>query len=164
MSPIHFAPYVLLVTFLLSACGAQPRQPQPPEIVYGQDVCEGCGMIIGEAKFAAATILTDGTARKFDDIGDMLIYHLDHPEAQVKAWFVHDYQSETWLRGETAFFVKGDLMTPMGGRIAAFENKTAAETYAAELISRLGEPDLSAPEHHLVGGKFCAAPLGVPMV
>lgn len=39
-----------------------------------------------------------------------------------------------------------------------------AETYAAELISRLGEPDLSAPEHHLVGGKFCAAPLGVPMV
>jgi len=38
-----------------------------------------------------------------------------------------------------------------------------AEVYAAELIGRFGEADLSEPAHHLVGGGLCASPLGVPL-
>ena len=126
---------LLLTAFclLLSACSPKSAEPQPPEIAYGQDMCDACGMIISDAKFAAATLLTSGEALRFDDIVEMVTYHMDHPEAQVKAWFVHDYPSEAWLRGETAFFVLSDqLQTPMGGGVAAFEKKSEAEAFAVE--------------------------------
>jgi copper chaperone NosL len=74
---------MLLVVALLSACSSQPEGPQPPEILYEQDVCASCGMIISEPRFAAATILTNGEGRKFDDIGEMLVYHMEHPTEQV---------------------------------------------------------------------------------
>jgi len=38
-----------------------------------------------------------------------------------------------------------------------------AEVFAADLVEQFGESDLREPEHHLVGGELCAAPLGVPM-
>ena len=135
--------------FLLSACGSPSSEPQPPEIIYGQDVCDGCGMIISEAKFAAATILTNGETRKFDDMGDMLVYHMDHPEAQVKVWFVHNYKSEAWIRGETAYYVKGDIKTPMGGAIAAFEDKATAEAFAAEVNGKVYTLDEIRVEVHI---------------
>ena len=142
-------PYVLLVALLLTACAPKSDEPQPPEILYGQDLCDACGMIVDDARFAAATILLDDRALKFDDISDMVIYHLDHPEAQVKAWFVHDYDSEAWIRGETAHFVKGDLKTPMGGSIAAFEDQAAAEAFAAAVNGKLFTLDELRVELHL---------------
>ncbi len=142
-------PYVLLVALLIAACAPKSNEPQPPEILYGQDLCDACGMIVDDARFAAATILLDGQTLKFDDIGDMVIYHLDHPEAQVKAWFVHDYNSEAWMRGETAHFVKGGLKTPMGGSIAAFEDQAAAEAFAAAVNGKLFTLDELRVEIHL---------------
>ncbi len=147
ISRLSFA--VLLIALLVSACAPKSTEPQPPEILYGQDVCDGCGMIISEARFAAATILLDGKALKFDDIGDMLVYHMDHPEAQVKAWFVHDYKSEAWIRGETAFFVEDDIKTPMGGGIVAFEDQAAAEAFGAEIKGKLFRFDELRVEVHL---------------
>lgn len=120
-----------LLGVLLAACGAS-SEPRPPEILYGQDVCDSCGMIVDDARFAAATLLAGGETRKFDDIGDMLTYHLDHPEAQVQAWFVHDYATESWIRGETAYFVKSHLHTPMGSGTVAFEDQAAAKAFADE--------------------------------
>jgi nucleoside-diphosphate-sugar epimerase len=38
-----------------------------------------------------------------------------------------------------------------------------AEVFAGKLIDKFGEPDLTDPIHHLVGGKFCAVPLGERM-
>jgi copper chaperone NosL len=123
----------LFVAALLAACGSATDEPQPPEIVYGQDLCEACGMIIGEARFAAASLTADGQAHKFDDIGDMLAYHQQHPEAEVRAWFVHDYPTQTWLRGETAFYVRSaEIDSPMGHGLAAFAEQAAAEAFAAE--------------------------------
>jgi copper chaperone NosL len=146
----HLFAMALLLSLLPSACGAQPPGPQPPEIVYGQDLCDGCGMIISEARFAAATLLTDGAGRRFDEIGDMLAYHMEHPEAQVKAWFVHDHLSEAWVRGETAWYVEADrLQTPMGGRIVAFEDKGAAEAYAAQVNGNVYTLDALRVDVHL---------------
>lgn len=133
MKPIALTLPILLAAALLAACAPKATGPQPPEIVYDQDMCDECGMIISDARFAAATVLVEGAPHKFDDIGEMLVYHMDHPEAQVKAWFVHDYKSQAWIRGETAYFVKSDsLITPMGGSIAAFEDRAAAEAFAAD--------------------------------
>lgn len=130
MKALRFMALLSFVAVVLVACG--PQGPQPPEIVYGQDVCDSCGMIIDDARFAAATLLKDGETRKFDDIADMATYHMDHPNEQVLAWFVHDHVGEHWIRGELAYYVNGDFMTPMGGSVAAFEDKTAAESFATE--------------------------------
>jgi copper chaperone NosL len=124
----------LLVVTLLAACGQESEEPRPPGIQYGQDMCAACGMIISEARFTAATLLTNGETRKFDDIGEMLEYHMDHPEEQVQAWFVHDNGSEGWIRGESAYFVRSEtIKSPMGSGIVAFEKKADADAYAAQV-------------------------------
>lgn len=122
------------VVSLLGACAPASTGPTPPEIVYGQDVCQACGMIISEARFAAATALDGGEALKFDDIGDMLAYHASRPEIAVRAWFVHDHSSETWLEAhQTTFVQSSEIASPMGHGIVAFADPAEAEAYALEI-------------------------------
>ena len=127
--------YLMLITILLAACAPPSSdEPQPPEIAYGQDVCDACGMVIDQPKFAAATLLKNGATRKFDDIGDMIAYHMDHPDQQVAAYFAHDYATEKWLRAEKAFFVMDKrIQSPMGHGLVVFGNEAAAEEFAATL-------------------------------
>lgn len=116
---------------VLAACAPRATTPQPPEIAYGLDVCDGCGMVISEPRFAGALLLEDGRSFKFDDLGDMLVYHLDRPNLKVAAWFVHDFYTEAWTRGETASYVASDtIASPMGHGLAAFAARDAAETFA----------------------------------
>jgi copper chaperone NosL len=140
----------LLALVILAACGGKSGEPRPPEIQYGQDMCSACGMLISEARFAAATLLTSGEARKFDDIGEMLVYHMDHPEEQVQAWFVHDYASESWIRGESAFFVKSEaIKSPMGSGIVALEKKADAEAFAAQVQGLIYSLDEIRGQEHM---------------
>ena len=119
----------LLIT--LAACSSSSGEAQPPEIHYGEDVCDACGMLISDAKFAAASVDQDGTAHKFDDIGDLVAYYTQHADANVKAYFVHDYPSEKWLRAENAYFVQSpQIQTPMAHGIAAYADRAAAEAAA----------------------------------
>jgi len=118
---------------LLTACSASPEAPQPPEIAYGQDVCDACGMIISEARFAAAVALESGEALIFDDAGEMFGYVSQHPELEIRAWFVHDYTTESWLNAAEAFFVvHPSVRTPMASGVVAFADPSAAEAFAAE--------------------------------
>jgi copper chaperone NosL len=146
----------LFGVLLLAGCaaGAASEEPQPPEIAYGLDACDVCGMIISDARFAAATLLTNGETRQFDDIGNMVIYQMDHPELAVEAWFVHDYQTEEWLRGEAAYFVMApQIYSPMGHGVAAFadedEAQALAQEYGSEVLSLDG---VRAAVHVLVHG------------
>jgi copper chaperone NosL len=122
-----------MLALLLAACAQQSTEPQPPTITYGRDMCDACGMIISEAKFAAATITMDGKGFKFDDAGEMFTYHAKHPEIQVRAWFVHDYNTQQWIPGSTAFFVIAkEIKSPMGTGVVAFADKGAAEAFASK--------------------------------
>ena len=123
----------LLAALLLAACAPKADELQPPEIAYGHDLCEACGMLIDQPHMAAATLGTDGRPYKFDEIGDMIQFHAEHPTVQVQAWFVHDYKSEGWLRAEGGFFVYSpELQTPMGHGLAAFETETDALAFAEQ--------------------------------
>ncbi len=148
MKPLAALLGVLLLA--LAACGPRSTEPQPPEIVYGEEVCYACGMLISDPKFASATVLASGESLAFDDAGEMFSYHMNHPEKQVAAWFVHDYGTEDWLRGETAFYVQSDsLHTPMGGGLAAFGTREAAEAFAATVDGHVHTFDEIRVEVHL---------------
>ena len=122
---------LLLATVLLAACGSEIDFDKPPDIVYGEDVCERCSMIINEARYAAAYVTGDGESHLFDDIGGMLAHHQEAADDVVVFW-VHDFDTEEWLKAEEAHFVKGDYVTPMGFGIIAFAGNERAETWAAE--------------------------------
>lgn len=142
---------VMAVAAIVSAgCSAKPSGPQPPDIAFGRDVCEQCGMVISEARFACATLLDDGTSHKFDDIGDMVMYHFDHPDQQVTAYFVHDYNTEAWTRGEPAFYVQNDgIKSPMGHGLAAFATKADAEAYATKAGGKVFNFDEMRADVHM---------------
>jgi copper chaperone NosL len=126
---------LLSVTLLLVliACGGQTSaEPAPPVIHYGEDICEFCGMIISEERYAAGYITGDGEERIFDDLGGMFQAHLQKQE-EVAAFFVHDYEDTAWIRAETAYYVLSqELPTPMLSGLAACASSEKAEALAAE--------------------------------
>ena len=117
----------------LAACGSPANaEPVPPEIYYGQAVCEFCGMIVSEERFAGGFITADGQNHIFDDLGDLAQAHVQHA-GQIVAIFVHDYDDHTWIKAETATFVRSrQLPTPMLSGMAAFAQAERAATFAAE--------------------------------
>lgn len=136
---------ILLMLLLLAACGQAALTAQtPPEILYGEDVCDHCGMIISDERFAAALVIETGPNRLehriFDDIGDMFGYvdELNKAQAQgleegakIVTYFVHDYHSLEWLDAREAYFVVSESVhSPMGSGMAAFAQAAEAEAQA----------------------------------
>lgn len=128
-----------LLLIVLTACGGSAITPDtPPEILYGEDVCEQCNMIISDERFAAGLVveLEPGTFehRIFDDIGDLLEYEkVNGDELTIATYYVHDYNSKEWLDGQNAYFIHSDeLFTPMGFGLAAVAQKLEAEALAQE--------------------------------
>lgn len=129
---------------VVAACAPDNAEPQPPEINYGFDVCDQCGMLISEPRFACAVVLEDGRALKFDDLGDMVMHHLDRPNLKVAAWFVHDHFTEAWIRGETAFYVSSaSIASPMGHGLAAFATRESADVFAKSYCAETDCPVLN---------------------
>lgn len=118
------------VLLALAGCRQAVDINQPPKIVYGQDACDRCQMLISEESMAAAYWTTDGEARRFDDIGGMLAYQRETGE-EVAAWWVHDLTTSEWLKAGDAHFVMGaGVATPMGFDIVAFADERAAAALA----------------------------------
>ncbi len=121
---------LLLALLALAACGGGVDTTQPPEILYGQDVCDECDMIISEEKYASAYWTAEGEARRFDDVGEMLVFMARNPEATASVW-VHDIHSAAWLPAEEAWFVMNSgLRTPMGTGIAVLADEQSARALA----------------------------------
>lgn len=120
-----------------AACGGA-SEPSPPEIAYGADVCAECRMIVSDPRFASAYVVRAESGRLeprvFDDIGDMLIHASVHPDHEILAWYVHDYDSLEWIDATTAEFVHSDLLqTPMAMGIAAHGLAESARSMADEM-------------------------------
>jgi copper chaperone NosL len=139
-----FAKYLTFGWLLfLAACGGTTVTPgTPPAIVYGEDVCDHCGMIISDERFAAAIVLQTGAQRYayriFDDIGDMLAFvqsanQEEGDTSEIVSYFVHDYVDHKWLNAQEAHFVQtATLPTPMGSGVVAFADHADAERHAQE--------------------------------
>lgn len=124
----------LLVAFLiLAAACATPAtgEERPPRIEMGLDICQRCGMIIEDERFASGYTREDGTAATFDDIGGMLDWAHFEDSLDRPMW-VHDYDSLEWIKAADATFVRGGFDTPMGFSIAAFSSEEAARAFATD--------------------------------
>jgi copper chaperone NosL len=124
---------LLLFGVVIAGCQSRTDFDRPPEIRYGEDTCDQCRMIISGARFAAAYVTRQGTTRRFDGIGDLLLYYAAHAE-EVAGFWVHDYDTKTWLKAEQAFFVVSlSLQTPMGHGVVAIRDQHRAEDLATSV-------------------------------
>jgi nitrous oxide reductase accessory protein NosL len=127
---LALAPAPLL---MLSGC-AKTEDAGPPEIRFGQDTCQACGMIIEDERYAAAvvTIGAGGVVEKraFDDVGEMLEFAPPQGAQEVKR-YVRDVTTRQWLEADRATLVKStQVQTPMGSGIVAYRDPQAARDTA----------------------------------
>jgi copper chaperone NosL len=123
---------VLFIAVIMAACQPAEDASGPPEIRYGEDVCDRCNMLIAEPRFATAYGTTESEVRRFDDIGCLFLHAQEEAESVASYW-VHDFDSEEWIAAEEATFVHNpDLVTPMGWGVAAFAAAEDAESYQAD--------------------------------
>lgn len=125
-----------LPILLLSLFSCEPAKPET--INLNSDNCDNCGMTISNPKFAAVLFTTKGRTYKFDDISCLLVYKRDNKEKAIGAGlYVSNFLNDNKLLPvEIAVYIKGDnVKSPMGGNIAAFENKESANTYAVDLLA-----------------------------
>lgn len=160
------ATLALLFALGAAGCGSGSPEAKPPEIRYGQDVCDHCGMLISDERFAAGYVTAGGETRRFDDIGDLLAYDAERDE-DVAAYWVHDYDSRAWVRAEDAWFLSAaGVTTPMASGLVAFAERSRADGLAAsdggdvmpweELLTRFAAGDVgpgSMGEMEMGGGE-----------
>ncbi|MGH7996904.1 MAG: hypothetical protein ACREFX_11180 [Opitutaceae bacterium] len=103
----------------------------PPDIHYGLETCADCGMIISDPHYAAAIEWRaaptgpDSTA-VFDDIGCLLDWRRQHPQARLVAAWVKDVRTTAWLNAPFACYLHNRrLGTPMGWGVVAGQQATS---------------------------------------
>jgi copper chaperone NosL len=119
----------MLAVLLIAGC-QETAVDGPPELKLGRDECVHCGMIINDARYAAAALIeVDGRVEAvvFDDIGDLVEYAADNPAVVIRKRYVSDYATKLWLVAEEAVIVHvSELHTPMGSGLIAFSSPDSA--------------------------------------
>ncbi len=116
--------YIIILLLLTGITACKDKiDTGPHAVLYGEEACHRCGMIISDKRFAAELITDKGEAQKYDDIGCMID---DLKDAEKRggsrlAVYVNDYNTGEWLDAGKAFYLQnGELKSPMGYNIAAF--------------------------------------------
>ncbi|MBI3891441.1 MAG: nitrous oxide reductase accessory protein NosL [Candidatus Wallbacteria bacterium] len=119
-----------LLTFVAAVAFRAPDASTGPEpILYGRDTCAFCRMHLSQPGFAAEMRLPGGTLAKYDDPGCLALAAAG--QTPVAAW-VEDNLSGRLLALDKATFVRGgELQTPMGHGVLAFEDPGVARAFAS---------------------------------
>ncbi|WP_374723973.1 nitrous oxide reductase accessory protein NosL [Calidifontibacillus erzurumensis] len=136
----NFSVIILLLLGILAGCSGKSAF-EPVSIDTNVDSCDECHMGIQNLKASSEVILKDGTPKKFDDIGCMIIFLRDHLEEAANI-FVHDYHTDEWVNLYEAYFVQNDTVSsPMGYNFAAFKSQEEAYNFKAEHGGELYTPE-----------------------
>ncbi len=122
--------FISVVCIFIVSCSTEP---QP--INFGKDLCAHCSMTIMDKKFGAEMVNSKGKALKFDSGECMVNYINSETKFEAAQYLIVNYTSEGELiKAEEAFFLHGgNVNSPMGGNLAAFNTKADAEKMQAEL-------------------------------
>lgn len=129
---IWWAKWGLALLALTAAVGCSgTAQEGAPEVIEGRSVCDECGMIIDDVRYAAALRLADGTPKVFDDIGGLLAWVMERgAESDGQRW-VFDRHSGDAVPASEAFYVFSENeITPMGWGVVAFVDEAVATVQA----------------------------------
>lgn len=120
----------------------------PPPIVTGA-ACATCGMEVRDLRFACERRI-GGDWRVYDAI-ECLMRDAASPSGTGDTWLA-DYDTQALIAADSAWVVRGAFASPMGGGLAAFRGRAAADSIAAETRGRverlatfLAEPTGGAP-------------------
>lgn len=122
---------MLLLFVILTGCSSQDAfEPQPIDTTV--DSCDECHMGIQDVKASSEVILKDGTPKKFDDIGCMVLFIKDH-EDEVANVFVHDYVTSEWIDMYNSTLIQGSkIKSPMNYDFVAFSSTEEAKAFQTE--------------------------------
>lgn len=117
----------MLLCCLLAACS---HGPDP--IRYGKDACAHCKMTIMDKRFAAELITAKGKVFKFDAaecMADFLKENSAIANDTKSVFLVNDFTgSVQFSDARKCYFLRdSSLSSPMGGNLAAFLSRPAAE-------------------------------------
>jgi nitrous oxide reductase accessory protein NosL len=132
------------LTALLTAAGcASPGVPPP---VARGTPCVACGMSVQDLRFACQRRV--GRAWRVYDAIECLLRDAQGDGAIASAWLA-DYDRQTLHEADSMWVVRGEFPSPMGGGLAAFRTRAAAESVAAATrgrVDRLGAFLSASPE------------------
>lgn len=115
-------PILLILPLLLSSCSTGPQAINP-----GVDNCYFCKMTISDVRYGAEVVTKKGKLYKFDDMHCLLNFLRSGmiDKEQVKDVYFTNYSgSHQLINVKEALLLKADeLRSPMGGNVAAFDNK-----------------------------------------
>jgi copper chaperone NosL len=122
------AAVVSAVVFLWPGPGSGPEP-----IVWGEDTCAACRMILTRPGFAGQMRDAAGRLSRYDDVGCLVRAAAGvHPETR-DAW-VEDHDGAGWVPLREAHVVRAERAdTPMGHGLVAFADAGAARRFAARL-------------------------------
>jgi copper chaperone NosL len=117
----------MVLCYFLTACS---NAPDP--IRYGKDACAHCKMTIMDKRFAAELITAKGKVFKFDAAECMAGFLKENPaiaDDSKSVFLVNDFSKPgQFTDARKSFFLRdSSLSSPMGGNLAAFLSRPAAE-------------------------------------
>lgn len=122
----------------LSGCG----QKGPAPIVWGEDACHFCKMILVQKGFAAERVNPKGKVHKFDSIECLLGDIKAHPLAADDQVYVSDWsrpEAGLLAAGNAVFLEGGNAASPMGGSLAGFADQDSALAFRDRIGGKIVE-------------------------
>ena len=116
------AAIVIILSATLGSCNAGPEPIKP-----GVDNCYSCKMTVSDSRFGAELVTVKGKVYKFDDAHCIISYiktKAIEPAAIKDIYFSNFCSTHQLINVNKLSFLKADaLRSPMGGNIAAFDNR-----------------------------------------
>jgi len=119
--------YSFILVFILALTSCQPKEKA---IVYGQDECQHCRMMIVEKQYGTELVTKKGKVYKFDSIECLIDYMQTDQisENEIALSFVTSFNQPEVLRPvkKSFYLYSKQLPSPMGMYLTAFESMEAA--------------------------------------
>ena len=130
----------MLALILCWAAGCRSIPDEPTAIAYDREPCAHCHMLVGDPRYAAQLVTSDGNIANFDDPGCALRYLAEVNPRVHRLWF-RDAKRDRWIPASEVGFVRG-AETPMGHGLAASDATApgALSIAQATAIVTEGEP------------------------
>jgi len=119
---------------MLGACKVETEP-----IKYGSDACHYCSMTIVDKQHAAEYVTNKGKVFKFDAIECMMNGLKDTDSTKMALFLVNGFEHPGQLIDATqaTYLISGNIPSPMGEFLSAFENKETADSVQSELQGEL---------------------------